>query len=115
MLEGCGLDKTKLTIASPAASRCNLLGLVSLRLLHLAIGRGGVGPSRPQLVVGPRTTVGGVEAPSSPWGLATSLTPYEIVVTWAPRGTPWSKTTSPWTQQVWSINKHLCSFSFKSN
>ena len=84
MLESFGLDKTNLTIASPAASRCNLLGLVSLRLLHLAIGRRGVGPSRPKLVVGPRTTVGGVEAPSSPWGLATSLTPYEIVVTWAP-------------------------------
>ena len=85
MLESFGLDKTKLTIASPAASRCNLLGLVSLRLLHLAIGRRGVGPSRPKLVVGPRTTVGGVETPtSSPWGLATSLTPDEIVVTWAP-------------------------------
>ena len=85
MLESCGLYKTKLTKASPAATRCDLLSLVSLLLLHVAIGRRGVGPSWTQLVVGPRTTVGGVETPtSSPWGLATSLTPDEIVVTWAP-------------------------------
>ena len=86
MLESCGLHKTKLTKAAPAAcTRCNLLSLVSLLLLHVAIGRRGVGPSWPQLVVGPRTPVGGVEAPTStPWGLATSLTPDEIVVTWAP-------------------------------